>query len=168
MTNRRLEKKFIQTYDTHFEKIFKYCYYRSSDRELSKDLAQQAFTKTWAALQEGSTIDNIRAFVYATAHNLIVDWYRKKKEASLEALEENGFDPIDNTQDPERDAEFSSLIAILSELSPDDKELILLRHVEGVKPKEIAQMMNSDPNTISVRIHRATHRLKEILRLKNI
>jgi RNA polymerase sigma-70 factor (ECF subfamily) len=168
MMNRRLEKKFIQTYDTHFEKIFKYCYYRISDRELAKDLSQQAFMKTWASLQEGSVIDNVRAFVYTTAHNLVVDWYRRKKETSLEVLAENGFDPADLSQNPEHDAEFESLLKILNELSPEDKELVLMRHVEGIKPREIAKQMGTDSNTISVRIHRATRRLKDILKNKRI
>ncbi len=166
--NRRLEKKFIQTYDLHFDKIFKYCYYRLSDRELAKDLSQQAFMKTWVSLQDGSAIDNIRAFVYTTAHNLVVDWYRRKKEVSLEVLAEDGFDPTDPAQRPEDDAEFESLLRILDELSPEDKELILMRHVEGIKPREIARAMDTDSNTISVRIHRATRKLKVILKTKHI
>lgn len=168
MMNRRLEKKFIQTYDLHFEKIFKYCYYRISDRELAKDLSQQAFMKAWASLQDGSDIENIRAFVYASAHNLVVDWYRKKKEVSLEKLTDDGFDPTDVTQNPEQDAEFQSLLKILDELSPEDKELVLMRHVENIKPREIAEQMGIDANTISVRIHRATVRLRELLNRKKI
>ncbi len=166
--NRNLEKRFIKTYDTHFEKIFKYCYYRTSDRELSKDLAQQAFMKAWASLQDGANIENIRAFVYTTSHNLIVDWYRKRKDVSLEVMAEDGFDPHDATQDPERDAELESLLRILEELSPEDRELIILRHVENAKPREIAKLLGKDTNLISVRIHRATRKLKEIFRIKQI
>lgn len=168
MMNRSLERRFIRTYDAHFEKIFKYCYYRTSDREFSKDLAQQAFMKAWASLQDGAQIENIRAFVYTSAHNLVVDWYRKRKSVSLERLAEDGFDPADITQDPEADAEFSTLLGMLEELSPEDKELIILRHVENAKPREIAQLLGKDTNTISVRIHRATRRLREILKLKDI
>ncbi len=124
--------------------------------------------KTWVSLQDGSTIDNIRAFVYTTAHNLVVDWYRRKKEVSLEVLAEDGFDPADKCQGPEDDAEFESLLLILNDLSPEDKELVLMRHVEGIKPREIALKMGTDSNTISVRIHRATRRLKDILNNKRI
>lgn len=71
--NTRVQKKFIDLYDDHFTKVFRFCYFRTHDRELSKDLAQQSFLKTWASLQEKENIENMKSFVYTVAHNLVVD-----------------------------------------------------------------------------------------------
>ncbi len=166
--NAKVQKKFIDLYDNHFTLVFKFCYFRTHDRELSKDLAQQSFLKTWVSLQSKDDIENIRAFVYRVAHNLIIDWYKKKKESSLEVLTEAGFDPIDETQHPESDAAYKNLLSTLNELPKKDKDLIVLRHVDNMKPREIAHILDRDVNTITVAIHRATQKLKTILRTKRI
>jgi hypothetical protein len=46
----------------------------------------------WQALRKETVLRNDRALLYAIARNLIIDWYRKKKEASLDALSEEGFE----------------------------------------------------------------------------
>jgi RNA polymerase sigma-70 factor (ECF subfamily) len=166
--NIKTQKSFISLYDSYFEKVFKFCYFRTHDRELSKDLAQQSFLKTWVYLQSNEEVENLKAFVYKVAHNLIIDWYKKKKESSLEVLTEAGFDPIDHTQHPESDAEYAILLSTLNELSEKDKTLIILKHVENMKPREIAIVLEKDVNTITVAIHRATQKLKKILKIKNI
>ncbi len=166
--NTNVQKKFIDLYDNHFTFVFKFCYFRTHDRELSKDLTQQSFLKTWMSLQSKDDIENMRAFVYRVAHNLIIDWYKKKKETSLEVLTEAGFDPIDESQHPESDAEYRTLLSTLDELPKKDKNLIVLRHVDNMKPREIAQILDRDVNTITVAIHRATQKLKTILRTKHI
>lgn len=164
----KAQKNFISLYDTYFEKVFKFCYFRTHDRELSKDLAQQSFLKTWVYLQGHDEIENVRAFVYKVAHNLIIDWYKKKKDISLDALTELGFDPIDTTQNSESSTEYSLLLSTLDELPEKDKSLILLRHVDNMKPREIALILEKDINSITVAIHRATQKLKKILKTKNI
>jgi RNA polymerase sigma-70 factor (ECF subfamily) len=166
--NTKVQKNFIDLYDTHFTRVFTFCYFRTKDRELSKDLAQQSFLKTWVSLQSNEDIENIRAYVYRVANNLIIDWYKKKKDTSLEVMTESGFDPVDTTQDPQSDAEYSSLLATLNELHPKEKSLIILRHVNHMKPREIAEVLGKDVNTITVAIHRATQKLKLILKEKRI
>ncbi len=165
--NAKIQKKFIELYDSHFTPVFRFCYFRTKDRELSKDLTQQAFLKTWVSLQNNQDIENIRAFVYRVAHNLVIDWYKKKKEASLEILTDAGFDPIDESQHPESDASYGELIKILDELPKKERSLIVLRHVDKMKPREIAEVLGRDVNSVTVAIHRATKKLKEILKRKN-
>ena len=73
--------------------IFRHCYFRVFDRERARDLVQETFLKTWEYLTRGHDIENIRAFLYRVATNLIIDDSRRKKEISLEQLSESGFDP---------------------------------------------------------------------------
>ena len=46
-----------------------------------------------------------------------------------------------------------------------DKEVLLLRHVEGLDPKEIGELLGETANAVSVRIHRATKKLEERLHI---
>lgn len=122
---------------------------------------QETFTRTWQAIVEGQQIRNLRAFLYRVANNLIIDDVRRKKPCmTVDELIEQGVEPCDD----HRDQLFAhidgrQLLERLQELDPDDRNVLILRYVDGLGPKEIAQALDETPNVISVRIHRATKRL---------
>ncbi len=159
-----LEQEFLKTYEREADAIYRYCYFRLYEKEKATDFMQEAFTKTWQYLSEGRDVKNIRAFVYKTANNLIIDYIRKKKEASLEALEENGFEPgihMNEMSDTYLDAK--AAVAKLAELESEYREVVYMRYVENLTPREIAEILGEAVNTISVRIHRGIKKLKKIL-----
>ncbi len=175
-----LEARFVAAYDAYAEAIFRHCYFKISDREAAKDLMQQAFAKAWqsmtggaisgdaaadasAAPAAGAEIANLRAFLYKIAGNLAIDWYRKRKEQSLDSLQEDGFDPPDLRMRTDSRAELQWMMQALDRLDPHDKQLILWNYIEDIPYSEIARMIGEKPTTVSVRIHRAIKRLKKIL-----
>lgn len=80
-------------YEAYADAIFRHCYFRVFNRELGKELMQETFLRVFEYLSKGNTVDNMRAFLYRVANNLIIDNVRRKKELSLDALNEQGFDP---------------------------------------------------------------------------
>src|SRR3989344_7488002 len=89
------EDKFIELYREHAPKLFKYCYFRVNSKEDAEDLAGQVFMKTWDYITQGNTIDNMRAFLYRSAHNLIVDFYKTSKKDREVSIHSFGEDTID-------------------------------------------------------------------------
>ena len=158
-----MEKDFLEAYDAFSEPLFRYCYFKIGDTDLAKDMVQDIFVKSWDYLLGGNDIDNFRAFLYRIAHNVVVDWYRKKKSLSLEALSENGFDPVDQSSDSAQKAEIEQAMKILSKLEQGDQDLITWRYVEDMSIKEIAAILSESENTISVRLHRALQKLRNLL-----
>lgn len=164
MENKQIqEKNIIEAYDKYLEAIFRFCYFKTKDRELAKDLAQQTFLKAWTYLNDGQIIDNLRPFLYKIAGNMVIDWYRKQKKESLDTLMEQGFDPIDPQASASHLAEVEILLKNLNRLPAKDKELIVWHYVEDLSIKEIGQMLHESENTVSVRIHRAREKLKKII-----
>lgn len=166
------EHIFTAAYDDYSEAIFRFCYLKTSDRELAKDLMQQAFTKAWAHMVDenhaGQTIDNMRAFIYRIANNLIIDWYRKKKESSLDNLMDEGFDPKDMSMQTDTYAETELIMRSLDQLEERDKNIIIWKFIEDLPYTEIAKLAKESPGIISVRIYRALKRLKKILHTEDI
>lgn len=158
-----LEQKIVEAYDKYTDAIFKFCYFKTNDRELSKDLMQQTFLKAFEYLKKGNDLDNVRAFLYKIAGNLVIDWYRKKKEESLDNLIEQGFDIRDSTIDLEQGAEMELVTKTLEKLEQEEKDLIILRYREDLSPKEISVIVGQKVNVVSVRIYRAVEKLKKIL-----
>lgn len=62
------------------------------DKDLSDDLVQETFIKTWKYLQGTGKINLMRAFLYHVLNRLIIDEYRRKKAVSLDVLIESGFE----------------------------------------------------------------------------
>lgn len=159
------EQEFTKAYKEHSDALFRYCYVRVSDRELARDLLQNVCLKAWQYIQKGGVVTNMRAFLFTTAHNLVIDEYRKKKAVSLDALRDEGFDVgIDTTDSVEGRIDGAKAIAFLSAIPKMYRDPIYMQYVEGLSIKEIADIVGESENNVSVRIHRGLQKLKSIMR----
>ncbi len=166
MYTQKIEKQFLAAYDQYADALYRYCYFRiGNNKPIAEDLVQETFTNCWHYLTKGNSIKNIRAFLYQTARNAIIDRSRKKQtsDSSLETLQELGFDPVDhNAESIETTVECQRLMETMEQLDETDKDLLVLRFIEGYGPKDIAEMLHETQNTISVRINRAKKRLSQL------
>ena len=159
------EDEFIQSYEKYSEAIFRHCYYRVFDREKAKDFAQEAFFRTWKYISEGNNVDNIRAFVYRTANNIIIDESRKNKPVSLDSIMEKGFSPkVEDLKFIENKFASQKLIKIINSLDEKYRDVVMMKYIDGLSSKEIAQIIGEKENNVYVRIHRALEKIKEILK----
>ena len=155
---------FLKAYDQYADAIFRHCYYRVYDREKAKELSQECFMKTWEYLAQGKKVDNLRAFLYRVANNLVIDSSRKKKESSLDAMMDEGFEP--SGAGPEKTtlaAEAGQIIALLDKLDEKYRDVVRMRYLDDLSPKEIALALGESENVVSVRIHRGVKQLREYM-----
>lgn len=158
----RENEEFIKAYEKYSDAIFRYCYFRVYDRERAKDLVQETFMKTWDYIARGNDIENIRAFLYRVARNMVIDYTRKKKEDSLEVLQELGFNPgLDERVNKEIEFDFQAAVHALKSLDEKYREAVTMRYIDGYSPREIAQMLDETENVVSVRIHRGLQQLRK-------
>lgn len=162
MDQEQAKEYFMNVYDQYADAIFRFCALKVSRREVAEDITQETFTRFWQSLRSGQEMRNDRALLYTIARNLVIDWYRKKKESSLDALQEQGIDfaGSEHTRITEF-AEAAEVLAIIEELDEPAREALLLRYVEGLSPSDIASMTGESPNVISVRINRAIKKVQE-------
>jgi RNA polymerase sigma-70 factor (ECF subfamily) len=102
----------------------------------------------------------LRAFIFTVANNLIKDYYKKSKSVPMGTLQD--YDPNsipDPHEDVEIKAEVEQMLRMLRELSDEDRDLLIMRLVEEMSPKQIADLLGERENTVSVRIYRARKRL---------
>ena len=158
------EPAFLEVYDQYADAVFRHCYYRVFNRELAQDLTQEAFTKTWEYLAAGKSVDNLKAFVFRVAHNALIDWSRRKKELSLDALSDGGWDVgIDQRAKLQENLDVQSAIKILQKLEEPYQTALKLRYLSDFSPKEIAQILGESENVVSVRIHRGIKKLQALV-----
>ncbi len=155
---------FLKWYEEYSDGLFRYCFFKIGDREHSLEIIQDVFARLWQTIQKGNILDNPKAFLYTSARNSVIDWYRKKKPVSLDALDEVGFEvPSSDYSSVDMDKmEASRVIKKADELEEMYREVIILRFVNDLSVAEIAELLGEKENNISVRIHRALDKLKKL------
>lgn len=156
------QEAFLRAYDEFSDAIFRHCYLRISDRERAKDLVQETFMRAWKYISEGKQVLHTKALLYRMANNLIIDEYRKRKESSLEALQEQGFEPGHAPEGTIQNIiEGKKMAAALAHIGSPYREAVIMRYIDDLTPKEIAELVGESQNTISVRINRGLEKLRK-------
>jgi RNA polymerase sigma-70 factor (ECF subfamily) len=160
----KISKQFLDAYDKYADDLYRHVIFRVSDKEQAKELLQETYLKTWEYLKKGNKIDEIRPFLYRVLHNLLIDYLRKKKpQVSLDDLAEDGFDIAHggrNEEEARIDAK--KLLVLLDELDESYRNILVMKYVDDMTIQEIAELTGDQPNSISVRLHRALKKLKEL------
>jgi RNA polymerase sigma-70 factor (ECF subfamily) len=170
---RDLERQFKEAFERYSDELFRHASMRLSDRERALELTQEAFLRTWEYAKKGEVIREFRPFLYRTLRHLIIDEYRKHKTHSLEGLLEDheganaeALMPQDesNTLAAAMDRfEGKRALEVLPQLPESYREVLMLRFLEGLTPKEIAEILEESENVVSVRIHRGLKKLRMLL-----
>ncbi len=123
---------------------------------------QEVFLKFWQYLEGGKEIKNAQGLLYRIADHSIIDEKRKRSAESLEALvEEKEFDPSSaEHSDIETKVLYNEAIGELKTLREEERDIFVLRYVDDLDPKEIAELRGTTANTVSVQLNRITAKLK--------
>jgi RNA polymerase sigma-70 factor (ECF subfamily) len=161
-----LTDELTRAYDQYADELYRFCYFKVSDAERAQDLVQDVFARYWQSIRAGQTVSHPRALLFTIARNRITDWYRKKKEDSLDLLQEAGKElPGDTSEDVVRASEFREILEAVDELDEPSREAVLLRYTEGWTPTEIAELNQESANAVSVRLNRAIKKLQDRLQV---
>jgi RNA polymerase sigma-70 factor, ECF subfamily len=169
------EERFLKAFEEYNDALFRHAFLRISNREKAIDVVHDTFTKVWSYLRNGYEVDNFRPFLYKVLNNLIIDEYRRKKESSLDALLEiDGVDEGSFSELSESTAEAlaatidgKKAFELLEELPDQYREVIILRFVDQLGPREISDLIEESENVVSVRIHRGLKMLRQKMETKD-
>jgi RNA polymerase sigma factor (sigma-70 family) len=167
------EEEFLAAYNEHSDALFRHAFFRLPDRERAYDLTQDTFIKAWDYVRGGGDVRSPKSFLFRILNNLIIDEYRRSKTESLDKKIEDNPSATEamfaegSVWEVEEGMDEKDLLQkvkdAIKELSEEYRTVITLRYVEGFSPKEIARMIGSTENAVSVRIHRGVAKLKSEL-----
>lgn len=134
------------------------------DPDAVEDVVQETLARTASALHEGRIRerDRVAAFARGVARNVIVDVIRERsRRESLPDAGARQEDPAPNALETLVTAEEKGrLVAVLSRLSPADRELLRLAFYEGLTPAEIGERLGLRHDAVRKRKSRAVERLR--------
>ena len=162
------QDEFLDAYDKYGDPIYRHCYFRVYNKEIAEDLTQETFIKTWRYITEGKEIQNIKAFLYKVAVNLVIDHQRKKTSVPLDDIKEKEFSFRHSNNTGEHGivahSEAAFVIDKVGVLEEKYRDIILMRYVQDFSPAEIADILEISPNVVSVRLNYAIKKLKKIIK----
>jgi len=142
------------------------------------DLSQEVFIKAWNALPRFEAKARFSTWLYRITHNVVYDWTRKNRIESVGELNDEIFDRerIDSSssttpaggESPDETLALGELrtkiSAALAKLSPEHREVVLLKDVQGLAYKEIAAVMECSIGTVMSRLYYARQKLQTMLK----
>ena len=158
-------EEFKNTFDSHFESIRNYIYYRSGDKELANDVAQETFLRYWEKMSgkdDGSR--NVKGLLYKIAGDIFISSYRRKKTAmnfpAVQNKEESG-------QSPEEQMTYKELLKTyenaLAKLPEKQRVVFLLNRMDGLKYHEIAVNLGLSVKAVEKRMKNALEYLRKCI-----
>ncbi|MBN1427555.1 MAG: sigma-70 family RNA polymerase sigma factor [Anaerolineae bacterium] len=154
-------------YGLYMEAIYRYVFLRVGSAAEAEDLTEDVFVRAWEALPNYRITQHpFKSWLYRIAHNLIVDYHRKRKPVELadEDLQENPAMPSSLPEDiVEHKQEAGILATAIQTLDKEAQMVIVLRFVEGLSHKEVAEIIGKSEAASRVIQHRALAALNEYL-----
>jgi RNA polymerase sigma-70 factor (ECF subfamily) len=163
-----LEQKVTRIFQTLRLPVYYYLLAFLGDAATADDLTQEVFLRLYAHLHRGRPVENVRLWVFRVAHNLALD--ERQKHQRLAQLDESAWDEIcarlpDPALNPEQRAiereRLDRLGAALQWLSAQELQCLLLR-AEGLRYREIGEVLGVASSTVSEFLQRALRKLIKI------
>ena len=164
-----------QLVDLFHQDIFRMVYYRTRSKMDAEDLTQEIFIKMFKNLRRLNDARKFRTWLYRIAVNCVRDFHRKKNIltffGTIPKLEESNPDG----QNPANPAailirkEFLNRFNVFTKALPRwEREVFLLRFVDHLGIREIADVLNKNDSTIKTHLYRALKKMRQNLKLRKL
>lgn len=133
---------FWELYDRYIDKIYKFIYLKTTDKELSEDLTSEVFLKALNKIDKFKQKEKatFKSWIYKIAYNLVIDYYRGKKEDSNLEDYMNLWKLEDFWKQVDDKEKLKKVLKYLNTLKEEHKEIIIMRIWEDLSYKEISEI----------------------------
>ena len=155
---------FGELYSIYLDRIYRYVFYHVRDKMTAEDITEEVFLKAWKAI--GSCKGKEKTFLswlYRIAHNHLINTLRcMKKVTSIE--KDNLVEVISsNKSEVEDKIEHQELLETITCLPENQKQVIILKFIEGLDNREIGEITDKSEGAIRILQMRALAELRQRL-----
>ncbi len=161
------QSAFQQIVDKYKTQVASIAYKMVGDYEDAKDISQIVFVKTYQNLVNFDTTKKLSTWLYRITINASIDFIRKHKKHKHELLDNIFGELKEKKQDVEKIYQRSLIKWAINDsmeaLNPRQKAVFVLRDLEGLDIKEVAQITGMPQATVRWYLHRARSKLRSEL-----
>src|ERR1700678_3233959 len=162
----------------HTRKVYGLCFRFTGSGSEAQDLTQEVFLRVFRTLKTfRSTEGSFATWLARVTRNLLIDHYRRTRqervtdsiEGQLPMIEEAGASASPRPDQGVAGREASEILqATLQKLSPDLREAVILRDLQEMEYREIAEVLRIPEGTVKSRINRGRAALARHLRKQKL
>jgi RNA polymerase sigma-70 factor (ECF subfamily) len=161
---------FSKLYDRYFHRIYRFMWLKSNNRADAEDLTAGVFLNAWRSIDRFSPKHeaSFAAWLFKLAHNALVDRYRREHDVvSLDTLETAELDESHYRIEDALDSRLTvmALRQALSMLTNEQRDVVLLRFIEGLSAREVGDILGKHEGTVRGMQFRALEALRRALSL---
>lgn len=145
----------------YYGDILKYCTFHCADRKEAEDLTQETFVRFFAKLSEYRYQGKTKNYLYTIAANLCRNQWKKQEPLPTEA--EQLADALTLADQEEAATTHLLLEWALGQLPPEQREVVVLHYYQGLKLREIAEILEIGLPLVKYRLRQAKARLYELI-----
>lgn len=156
---------FAQLYDQHLSTVYRYVFHQVGERTLAEDLTSEVFSKAWVSISRYQWRNvPFQHWLLRIAHHVVIDHWRAHQHTTtpLESLPEAASDGPAPEDTVAQDQQAAMIRACLLQLPPDQRNVVVLRFVEGYSHADVARIVGKSEvavRQIQVRGLRALQKL---------
>ncbi len=176
------EGAFNQLVNLWYKRIYNYVLKQCSDMDNAADITQKTFIAVYKNLKKLKEIDRFKPWIYRIATNFCLEEGRRKSRSKTVSFTTTVSQEGETTIVEEGQAEGTYynpemtfrkqeiehiLFDCLDELPRDQRSVIVMKEYEGMKFREIAEILNTSENTVKTWLYRGLKQLKKYLEERN-
>jgi RNA polymerase sigma-70 factor (ECF subfamily) len=159
------EQALVEVYDRFSLGIYRYSWRILGDEHLAEDCVSETFKRFLQAIRRhNGPRKHLQAYLYRSAHNWITDYYRRRRPEDpiheAYVCQDSRSDPHENLENSQ---ESQRLRHALAHLTPDQRQVIVLKFVENWENSQIAHALQRPVGAVKSLQHRALARLRKVL-----
>jgi RNA polymerase sigma-70 factor (ECF subfamily) len=160
------EKAFEEIFQVFYERLLNFCIVYVKDKAYAEEIVSNVLLKLWMKRKE-SQIRNLETYLFISVKNSSLNHLKQYSNLRLVYLEDAGVHDIMNLHDPGKELEKRELIFKMNEaietLPLQCKIIFKLVKEEGLKYKQVAEILQISPRTVETQLVRAMKKLDHIL-----
>ena len=160
------QKAFEQLFFRHKDRVYTIAFTYTENRVIAEELVQDVFVRVWKNRHKLKEIDNFSSWIGAIARNRALTALQKiaregeRREELISHLPTEVSDAEERVQGNYME---ELLEKALTRLSPQQRKVFVLSRLQGHSRKEVAEMLNLTPATVSVHLTIALRSIRAFL-----
>lgn len=155
---------FSVLYDRYADKVYRKCISFAHDRDIAQDMVQDVLLKVFTQLNKFKGKSRFSTWLYAITYNFCVEHYRKNGRIHTVDIDEGpDLADMDENEDELLSMRAPKLKYALSQVSPEEKMLLLMKYQDNIPIREIMDSLSISESAVKMRLSRARKRVKKII-----
>ncbi len=170
------KEAFENIYELYFVPIYRFIFFQVKNKEQAEDLTQTTFLKVFEKISVfQNKSDSPASYFFMVARNLVIDFWRKKKEVILNGEKNNTESFFEKQKSEEKNPEEQilkkeanlSIRERLEILTESEREMIVMKFINDLSNREIAKLTGKKEDAIRQAQSRAFRKLRNDLKKNN-